>query len=394
MAHATPAATIGIRTVGTAAGTLAVSIRHGADSVKAVLRRFDLVGLSSPFQSADWISAWIDTVGTPRNCEMLVVDVRDQTSGAPLFALPLVRRRVKGVVMIELPDFGMADYCGPMIAPGFAPDQATMRRLWSNIVDALPKADILRLDKVPARISGHDNPLMLLRGIRRHDLSAWGTRLTEPPLDFRGLGMSKKRIRELNNRDGKLKALGTVEFRTAATEEEADRFYAAMCAQRGTRFAELGRPNALDHADIRAFFRTMLRPGDASAPAVIQALTVNDTIIATGYGLIGRGTFCMIFPTFDYDNWRIYSPGLQHFRHSMEWACQRGLYYYDFTIGSESYKFEFGATEMDLFELYQPMSTKGIAVSAVVAARWHARRRPALARAVRHLKDRLSSRSH
>lgn len=376
-----------------AAGALAMTVRSGADAVKAVLSRFALVGISSPFQSADWVSTWIDTLGTPRNCEMLVVDVCDGVSGAPLMALPLVRRRARNLTLIELPDFGMADYGGPMIAPGFAPDQATMRRLWSSIISALPKADLLRLDKLPAKIGGLDNPLMKLKGVRRHAQSAWGTRLTEPPLDFSALGMTKKRIRELNGRHARLEAMGTFAFRTAGTEEEADRFFEAMCVQRAKRFGDLGRPNALQHADIRKFFRALIRPGDAGSPAVMQALTLDDQVLATGYALRGRDSYCMIFPTFDHDNWRIYSPGLQLFRHAMEWAARNKLYYFDFTIGSEAYKTEFGATEMDLFEMIQPLSLRGIAASAALTARWHIRRQPRLARFLRQAGKHLIERS-
>lgn len=376
-----------------ATGSMVMTVRSGADTVKAVLSRFALVGISSPFQSADWVAAWIDALGTPRNCEMLVVDVCDGVSGAPLMALPLVRRQARNLTLIELPDFGMADYGGPMIAPGFAPDQATMRRLWASIISALPKADLVRLDKMTAKISGLDNPLMKLKGVRRHAQSAWGTRLTEPPLDFGALGMSKKRIRELNGRHAKLAALGKLEFRTAATEEEADQFFAAMCAQRTKRFDDLGRPNALQHADIRKFFRSLIRPGNADSPAVMQALTLDDQVLATGYALRGRDSYCMIFPTFDHDNWRVYSPGLQLFRHAMEWAARNKLYYFDFTLGSEAYKTEFGATEMELFEMIQPLSLRGLAASAALSARWHIRRKPRLARFLRQAGKHLIERN-
>lgn len=370
-----------------------VGLRSGAQSVKAALHRISGTGLSSPFQSLAWVSAWIDQIGTGRACEHLVVEVRDSQTGAPALVLPLVRRIAKGVRMIELPDFGMADYGGPVIAPEFQPDMQAMNQLWSRILAILPPADVLRLNKMPEKIGAASNPLVMLTGVRRNAQSAWGTALGAPPIDFAALGMPKKRTRELNNRMKRLQEIGTVEFRTAGTEEDRDRFFEAMCAQRTKRFEGLGRPNSLSRPDIRAFFRAMLTPGADAAPAVIQAMTVNNQIVATGYGLVGQKTFCVIFPTFDAENWGGYSPGLQYFRFAMAWACEQGLPYFDFTLGSEQYKSEFGATEVPLFELYQPLSLKGRAATAVIGAKWHVRQHPELAQFLRKTGHRLSLRS-
>lgn len=370
-----------------------IGLLVGPGAVKVAIDGFARTGQSTVFQSAAWLKTWIDTIGLPRGCDIIAAEVRDAASRQPLFLLPLVRRKARALTLIELPDFGMADYGGPIYSPNFRPEREVMRALWRQIVAALPPADVLRIGKIPPKINNRINPLMHIRGIRRHVQSAWGTQLSAPPLDFSALGMPKKRVRELNNRFRRLQEVGPVAFRTAETAEEADRFFAAMCAQRAKRFAERGRPNALERQDIRDFFRALLKPGADDAPAVIQALIVGDEIVATGYGLRAPGAFHMIFATFEDGRWRPLSPSLQHFRLSMEWAARSGIGYYDFTLGSETYKAELGAREVPLFEIYRPLSARGRLATAVLGAKRAVRNHPGLARFLRGMAERLCLRS-
>lgn len=366
---------------------------EGQDAVLAALRALGANACSSAFQNVIWLETWLETIARVHGFTPVLMVATEAGTNAFQMALPLVKTQSGGITRLEAMDFGLADYVGPLFAPDFQPDAATMNQLWKALIAALPRADMLALGKIPTTIAGRANPLMLVEGIHRHRQSAWGTPMSKPPLDFAALGMPKKRIRELNNRWKRLEALGTVRFHMAETTEEKDRFFAILCQQRSDRFRALNRPNSLDKPSIRAFFRKMLDTFDGKTGAVIQVLSVNDEVIATGLGLIDQTAFHMIFPTIAGDEWRPYSPGLQHFRKSMEVTCAAGLGYYDFTLGSETYKAEFGATEMKLYEIIQPLTAKGGLVSAGLAARRFIHARPALVRTLRRISQTLNVRS-
>ena len=368
-------------------------IATGSDALRASLAEMGPEALSTPFQTASWINTWLNTIGKARDCDMHVAEIRDERNGELLFALPLLRRRAGVLRVLELPDFGLADYVSPVLATSFRPDRPTMAGLWNRLMADLPAADLIRLNRLPERIGHVSNPLMMLGDVRRHAQSAWSIQLEKAPDTFGALGMVKKRARELDKRLRRMAAIGPVEFRVAGNAAEADRFFNAMCAQRARRHAEMGRPNSLEQADVRAFFHAMLAGGSAGATACIQAVLVNDEIVATGYGLQSAAGFHVIFATIEDGPWRPLSPGLQYFRMSMAWACRNGSALYDFTIGSEQYKAELGAREMPLYEICQPLSHRGRLAATVLGAKRLIRRQPRLAQFLRHTARSLNLRS-
>lgn len=368
-------------------------VAAGSDAMRATLAEMGADALSTPFQTTSWINAWLDTIGKARDCDMHVAEIRNERSGELQFALPLLRRRAGMLHVLELPDFGLADYVGPQLSPSFRPDRPTMTHLWDRLMADLPAADLIRLNRLPEQIGGLSNPLMILPGVRRHAQSAWSLHLETAPENFGSLNMLRKRARELDKRLRRMAAIGTVEFCVASTPQETDRYFNAMCAQRARRHAEMGRPNSLEQADVRAFFHRLLAGGSAEATACIQAVLVNDEIVATGYGLLSAAGFHVIFATIEDGPWRPLSPGLQYFRMSMAWASRNGRPHFDFTIGAEQYKAELGAQEMPLYELCQPLSHRGRLAATVLGAKRLVKRQPRLAQFLRQTAKSLNLRS-
>lgn len=358
----------------------------GEDDVVAVLGLLPPDSLSSAFQHTVWLERWFATIGKAADATPYLMLATCQNTGAFRFALPLVRWKRGGIVRLDAVDLGLADYVAPIVAADFSPSRLEMNQLWQRMLAQLPAADLLYLGKIPAEIAGHANPLVLVDSLHRHRQKAWGAYLGQPPLDFTALGMPKKRSRELNNRWKRLAGMGELTFRHMETAAEKDAAFATLVAQRSQRFAALGRPNSLEKPEVRAFYRNLLDAYDGRNGAVLQTLTIDGEIIAAGLGLVTPEAFLMIFPTIGRDEWKPYSPGLQHFRKSMEWACDRGRAFYDFTLGSEAYKSDFGARPMDLFEIVEPLSVKGRAVAAKLAVERFVHQRPKLVQFLRRLR--------
>jgi len=333
-----------------------VTALRALGSVEPVWHALERNGDATIFQAFDTFRAWSRHVATGYGVEWLVVVVFDRTAQTPVMLLPLVVVKRGGLLVIEAADLGVCDFNGPVLARRFNPSADEMTAIWADVRRVLPEGDVVCLTKMPSVIGTAPNPLLLLKASHRIKLSNYKT-----PLGPRWTAerLPDKLRADLASRRRKLDKRGKVAFRTAQTEQEADTFFVAMVEQRAARFAATGRPNILDCPSHRAFYRALLTPGKETSAAVIQALTVNGKIIATGYGLVSDQGFAMIFPTFLAEGWRNYSPGMMLFVESMTWAAGRAIAFYDFTIGGEEFKMTLGAVEFPLFEHLEPLTLRG-----------------------------------
>jgi CelD/BcsL family acetyltransferase involved in cellulose biosynthesis len=343
-----------------------VEIVRDGRALDAVLRQFDDAADRTVFQHGAVITTWVQTIGADTDksggdtpVDWFVVVVSKNGSDDPLLVLPMVRRREGAVWVIEGADHEVCDFNGAAWQRGFAPGPIELAEIWAQICSALPRADVVRLSKLPQVVGSRANPLLGLPNVNRMDLSHLKAHLGREGEVWTTDAFPAATRDQLVERRRKLGKRGRLEFRTAANETDADAFFAALLQQRAARCHELGRNNILDSAAHRSFYRALVMPDNAASIGVLQALMLDDQIIATGYGLIGNGAFHMIFPTFVADRWRNYSPGLQLFAASMEWSAGQGLTHYDFTIGAEGFKRDLGGLEFPLFELLVAQTLRG-----------------------------------
>lgn len=362
-----------------AAEPFLVSVHRRLEEVQDAWRELERSGAVGIFQRLEVFEAWTRTVAHGQ-ADWLVVAVRHRACGRPALLMPLASRQVNGLKLIEGADLEVSDFLAPAIAHDFRPSRIQMRAIWSRVLALLPSADAVRISKMPERIGDQPNPMLLLRGVEPFHLSNFRTRLTDGGVDWTERIPGKVKT-ELAARRRKLGKRGKLQFRVAETEAEAERYYETMVAQRAERCRVMGRDNILDRACYRDFYRALIRPGARESVGVMQALLVDDEIVATGYGLNAGSSFLMIFPTFASEKWRNYSPGLQLFMDSMRWAQDRGMTWYDFTIGGEGFKRDLAAGAEPLYEYLSARSLMGAPVVWEARARSWMRRSP-MARAI------------
>ncbi|NEV80215.1 cellulose biosynthesis protein CelD, partial [Rhodopseudomonas sp. BR0C11] len=71
----------------------------------------------TPFQSPDWLNAWLRMLGPSASAEPLLITVRDSFRDEIAMLLPLVIRRVCGVALVEFADLSVSDYNVPLLGP-------------------------------------------------------------------------------------------------------------------------------------------------------------------------------------------------------------------------------------------------------------------------------------
>ena len=84
----------------------------------------------------------------------------------------MCKRTENGLTTICFPDFGLADYNAALLHPDFTPGRRETIALMKQISRALPKAALLKLEKIPAMIGNRQNPLVQMSELDYHTPSA------------------------------------------------------------------------------------------------------------------------------------------------------------------------------------------------------------------------------
>ena len=330
-----------------------VSVRKDPNEV-ARLVGADGVDLErSPFQRPQWLETWFGSFAAQKPSEICAVTIEDMTTGEVVFVLPLVIEHARGVVKLKAWDFGVSDYNAPVLSKNFSPSPADMNTLWAEILRALPRADMIELEKVPSAIGDVGNPLLGVSGVQtstftRHPL----------PLDGDFEGLASRRFnpthrRSLARKRRKLHNKGCLAFVLLEGEDALPTLEQVLAWRRG-RFSHQQDPGEADRVDD--FYRSLCLHTDL---ARVGRLSLDGRLIAGCFGTLTDDTFQLLVVAHDggFKNW---SPGLLVIESSIEHLCARGVTVYDFTIGGEPYKLDFGVDVEALYELQAPLSLKGL----------------------------------
>lgn len=343
-----------------------VSVRTDPSDVVRLVERDEADLARSPFQRPQWLETWIATFATGTTRKILAAVIENAETGEPVFVLPLTIERRGGVTRLKAWDLGVSDYNAPVLAKSFHPTPADMNMLWTQLLRLLPRVDLLELEKLPSGVGKFDNPLIGVNGIHesaffRHPLALQN--------DFEGLANARfnpTNRRSMGRKRRKLMNKGRLEFEMLdgavawpVLERLLDwrraRFHSESC------LAELERTDA--------FYRSLCH---GSEIARVGRLTLDGRLLAGCFGTLTDDTFQLLVVGHDaeFKNW---SPGLLVIESSIEWMCRRGVAVYDFTIGGERYKFDFGVEAEVLYELRTPLSIKGGAYLHLQKAYRHVR---------------------
>jgi CelD/BcsL family acetyltransferase involved in cellulose biosynthesis len=326
-------------------------------------------GIGTPFQSFIWVSTLADTVGRSLGAETFVVIVRDPASGRDLLLMPLIRRRLGPARIIEFADLGVSDYNAPIIAPEILAAPGRLAAAWEQAISALPKADIIRINKIADQVGPRPNPLLGIECCWPKETQSWRINLPDRWEDYENDILSRKLRGNLRRDFRKLETFGAVSHVNAADRATAGQIFEALCAHRVARFARLRRSNILDNAAYREFYRQVLSHGLSSGLASISALRVGNEIVATLLGLRWQGAYFALIPSMAEGGPQVHGIGkLMNWLEIREMHA-RGCRFFDFTIGNEPYKRDYGATPRMLHEIVRPLQAKGSPLAWAFRAR-------------------------
>jgi len=319
-------------------------------------------GRSYVFQSKENLTVWSKTMGVARNTECCFVAVLD-LNDKPLLLLPLgIEHRLNLRILCFL-DGGVADYNAPVVFPPADQwDEATVRVIWKGIHSLLPSYDLAILEKIPREICGLSNPIGNLA--KRpwlesgHYATLRGTwdEFAAQRIPF--VSDSRRNRRKLAER-------GVVKFSVATTIEDQERFFSAMMRQKRRRYLETRGIDGFTRPGFSSYYAEMTNRYASQGFVHLSALTVNDVIVATHWGLVAGARFYYLLPTYEAGEWSRFSPGRLLLENLLEWSFLNGIRIFDFGMGDEQYKTLYCDKKLQLYEIIIPVTLRGRIFSLV-----------------------------
>ena len=317
-------------------------------------------GVCTAFQTQAWLRPWFDVIAPAFGASPLFVTVRDRASGRPLMVLPLSLRRAAGARRIEFPDLGVSDYNAPLMAKGFVLADEAWALLWKQIVRALPPADLIVFEKLPETVEGQPNPLFHLKGAEVMRVRCWDLELPASR-EIYDKGLKAEVRKELRRKRKNLEMEGPVRLVTAAAASEGREIFDVHQRQRRIRGTPIGQDPSTAETFI-AFYDAAFVGNVEAGFCIMQKLMVGDEIGATMIGLHHHDVRLLLMHCFETGRWGKKSPGIVAIDAALTDQMEAGTRLYDFTIGNEPYKLQFGVQEHILLGYQEPLSPLGMAL--------------------------------
>ena len=310
---------------------------------------------ATAFQTRSWLLPWHRIVAPAIGAAPLFVTVLDRFS-RPLAFFPLCIRRRWGVSVLEFPDHGASDYNAPIVAPdGLTDEQAS--RVWTAIRAALPRIDLVHIEKMPGSFFERPNPFASLDWLRPMEMRCWNFQLPATRAEYDARLKKKDRKEQRRKRRNLVDALGGARLVHAASESERRRFFEALRLQRAMRFKDQRRRDILQDPLLLRFYEAVIS-GAADGFVALSALDAGSCSPTTLLALRNGDAYYLIMHSFDINHEQL-SPGIVALDEMMSYLIATGTAICDFTIGNEPYKRQFGVQERLLYRGFDPITPRG-----------------------------------
>lgn len=320
-----------------------------AESVDAFAREWTILAgadNATPFQNIGLMRLFFRHVAAKGIAKPVIALVRDK-AGAPVAILPLMQERRNGLTWLRT-DARPLDYCAPIFSPRIGPAEA--RTIMKAVLAAVPGADLLYANKMPADFLGTPNPLASLPDAARLRFSAWLMPLSGlSEADVLDLQHQKQRS-NLRRRRKKLEVEHRRHFRIAIGDAITADDYATFLEMRRNRAEEKSRNDILNDPQWRDFYTALARNEAAPCLPWMAWLSADDEPIAVLLGITDGHRAIGLMPASKGGPWKTFSPGLQLFEESLLYfrACGTGVF--DLSLGDMPYKAKLGCTEVPFYD--------------------------------------------
>ncbi|MCU0830715.1 MAG: GNAT family N-acetyltransferase [Rhizobiaceae bacterium] len=301
---------------------------------------------ATAFQHPLWLSLFQRHAAPARGAKMLALTERDDR-GRLLALIPMTMRQAGGVRLAELCDLGISDYCAPVVVQGHEPD-------WRALRAALPAHDVLRIRNIRP---DHAAALAAFAATtpRAAGFSAHATALAPSFSEWRECALTASFDKYLARRVRKVAAMPEARLARIDDPAEAASAVRALARLREGRFAGdmIARP------EIAAFYAAIAQDGAALGFARTYRLTIDGDVAGVVFGVCHAGRYHYLLIGCDYARFGALSPGLVLYDFAIRDWIEAGGTVFDFTIGDEAFKMDFGTCPTPMAEIETASSLTG-----------------------------------
>jgi len=336
-----------------------ISVLKTFEGTQHAWHKFEKTSDCYGFQTYEWLNNWFMAVGKTMNIRPCLVKVEAE-NGEPLMLLPLGIIRKYGVQCLQWMGGIVTDYHAPVLGKRFSDlvDSEQFCSLWEQIKKVLPYFDVIHFEKQPEHIYGQYNPFLYLDCWPFHEKSYAAT--LDGSWDNFNKSKTRKNIYADSRRQRRrLAEIGDLQFKVVGEYKDIEALTSKMIEQKTRRYQETGVRNLFEDDKYRRFYLDTAKELAKTGIVHVSGLFLDDTIVAAHWGLIFRDRFYYLMPSFEGGPWAKYSPGRLLQEHLIKWCFDSGIKIFDFTVGDDSYKYNWADKEMKLYEYYEPVSLKG-----------------------------------
>ena len=292
---------------------------------------------STVFQTFEWHASWWKVFGVEARPLVLLAEAAGELVGiAPLM---VTEQRVLGQKRqgVEFIGAGSSDYCDFILDPT-RPEVLPLMLAW--MLESRHHWDLLHLSEIPNTSS----TLSALSGFFNEHRYPTDTRmLYEAPTYVFGDPARDQQLvkkKSLRRHYNYFHRNGQLEFRHCVSTEEIMSYLDLFFDQHIQRRAQTDTPSLFLDERQRAFYRELVRALAPTGWLLFSVVLFNQTPIAFHFGFEYGNRIIWYKPAFNVD-YAKHSPGEVLIKYLLEYALERQVVEFDFTIGEEAFKYRF-----------------------------------------------------
>lgn len=338
-----------------------VVIAQSMSDCAASWRLFEEDASPAVFQTHDWLSCWMDTVGAAQRASPRIALVGDSNARLVMI-LPLMLVSRWGMQVLCWMAEDDADYHAPLVAPDFAAtcNSSTMRDILARIVRQVPEASAISLVKTTSMFMDQPSPLSKLPH-HPHPCAAHAVHLPGGSFDdFYAAARSKSTRKRDRQRRRKLEDYGDVRFEIATDTSRQHDLLNVILAQKADWLSARGIKDPFAEDGVHTFLHRLIENRTTRQHLHISALTVDDAVAAGNVGYVYEGRFYAVIGSVTNGELARHSPGVLHLHDLFRWCYDHDVSVFDLTVGDEGYKNEWCDSRLDLIDIRMPLSVSGV----------------------------------
>lgn len=312
--------------------------------------------VATPYQSYAWQKHWSEAFldeASPVYC----VEVFFEEQRVAL--MPIFLDRTFGFCLAH-PLGGQELNCKSFLY--FSPiawDQAPLLPIFETVGRHLRLDGYLFRDQL-TEISGFSNPLLSFESHPTPSSCGIVSLANRNYEAFVQANMSKESQRKMRSKRKRLEEAGSVSLLKGGDGIGTIALLDTLDAQKAERARLSGIPNPLSHRRLRFFLERLLQDADAAEHYAFYGLQVGEELVATLLLAKDRQRWSGVLNSITCGPLMKNSPGDFIFLHAIEAAFAAGASVFDFGIGEAHYKDKYADTYEPLYDVYLPLTTKGV----------------------------------